>query len=98
MLLRTLPILLCIAAAQLTAQVPGSAWTAYGHDPQHSGVSVVQSQPLDRIKWRAPVDLLLQGSTGELFIHYGSPLVTGNNSVIVPVRVSTNPDTFRLVV
>ena len=99
MLVRTFQFLITLGvAAQLPAQVPGSAWPSYGHDPQHSGVSTVQSQPLTRIKWHTPVDVLLAGSAGTLFVHYGSPLVTANNNVIVPVRTGTNPDTFRLEV
>lgn len=62
-------------------------WSGYGHDPQHDAIASVASQPLDRILWQTPVDLDPQYDTnGELDIHYGSPLVTRANTVIVPVK------------
>jgi len=41
-----------------------------------------------RIRWQTPVDLQPQDSGGELLIHYGSPVVTAANTVIVPVKVT----------
>ncbi len=69
------------------------AWPAHSYDEQHTGVSSVKSQPLSKIHWKTPVDLTVP--TGEIFIHYGSPLVTGANTVIVPVKKGT--DNFRVV-
>jgi hypothetical protein len=61
-------------------------WTGYAHEPQHSAISSVPSQPLNRILWHTPVDLNPQYSGSNLLIHYGSPLITRNNTVIVPVK------------
>jgi hypothetical protein len=62
-------------------------WSGYGHDPQHSTISSVTSQPLNRIVWQTTVDLSVPtNNTGELFIHYGSPSITRSNTVIVPVK------------
>ena len=61
-------------------------WSGYAHEPQHSAIASVASQPLNRIVWQTPVDLNPPYSGGELFIHYGSPLITRSNTVIVPVR------------
>jgi hypothetical protein len=63
------------------------AWTTHSHDEQHTGISSVASQPLNRIRWHVPVDLA--PPQGEIFIHYGSPLVTQANTVIVPVKTTT---------
>jgi hypothetical protein len=52
----------------------------------------VASQPLSTIHWDVPVDL--NPPNGEIFIHYGSPLVTAANTVIVPVKTGTN--SFRV--
>jgi hypothetical protein len=62
-------------------------WISQAHDAQHTGVSAVESQALSRIHWQMPVDLMLQlTSGGDLLVHYGSPLVTAQNTVIVPVK------------
>ena len=63
------------------------AWPTHSHDDQHTGISSVASQPLTRIRWHVPVDLA--PPQGEIFIHYGSPLVTAANTVIVPVKTTT---------
>jgi hypothetical protein len=68
-------------------------WLTHAHDAQHTGVSSVASQPLTRIHWKQRVDFAVPA--GEIFIHYGSPLVTAANTVIVPVKAGA--DTFRVV-
>src|SRR5262249_50880675 len=50
---------------------------------------------LEQIKWSTPIDLVLQGTAGELLVHYGSPTVTPGNTVLVPVR-TTADDTYRV--
>jgi hypothetical protein len=67
-----------------------AAWAGYGHDPQHTALSSNASQPLSQIAWQTPVDLAPQFTGDDLLIHYGSPLVTAANTVIVPVK--TVPD------
>jgi hypothetical protein len=64
------------------------------HDAQHTGISEVKSQPLRKIHWQMPVDLNPQVADG-LTIHYGSPLVTRKNTVIVPVKTGAF-DGFRI--
>jgi hypothetical protein len=66
--------------------VPATGWTNFGHDPQHTGVSPVASQPLDAIHWQAPVDLAPTGAD----VHYGSPVITAHNTVIIPVKTGSN--------
>ncbi len=61
-------------------------WSGYAHDPQHDAIALVASQPLNRILWHTPVDLNPQYNGSELLIHYGSPLITRSNNVIVPVK------------
>jgi len=87
-------VALC-AAASLFAPIAGAqslaaVWGGYGHDAQHTGVSAVAAQPFNRVKWSTPVDTLLQGASGELLIHYGSPLITAANTVLVPQRTGDN--------
>jgi len=70
-------------------------WSGYAHDPQHTAISAVPSQSLDVVGWQTPVDLNPQYYGGDLYIHYGSPLVTPSNTVIVPVKTGET-DGFRL--
>ena len=77
-----------IAALSLVARGTQFAqtWQGYAHDPQHTAQSSVPSQPLTRIVWQTPVDLQPQFQGDDLHIHYGSPLITSANTVIVPVK------------
>jgi uncharacterized protein (TIGR03437 family) len=66
-------------------------WGTFAHDSEHTALSLnAPSQPLNRIHWQTPVDLNPQYTGGELLIHYGSPLVTPGNTVIVPVKTGAS--------
>ena len=67
-------------------------WSTHAHDAQHTGVSPVASQKFAKIHWQVPVDLA--PPEGEIFIHYGSPVITAKNTVIVPVKTDTS--SFRV--
>jgi hypothetical protein len=88
-------VILLASACSLGAQSLAAPWSGYGHDPQHSGVSANAAQPLNRIKWCTPVDTVLEDTSGPLYIHYGSPVVTAANTVLVPQRTSTG-NTYRI--
>ena len=67
--------------------VTGPAWMTFGRDAQHSAQSAIATQPLSRITWSTPVDTAPQYSAqGYLLIHYGSPVITTNNTVVIPVK------------
>jgi hypothetical protein len=76
-------------------KVPVTAWATGSHDAQHTGVSSVKAQSMRAIHWTTPVDLQPTFTSGELFVHYGSPLVTLQNTVIVPVKTGAF-DGFRV--
>jgi hypothetical protein len=63
-------------------------WSTFGGNAQHTADSSVASQNLSKLKWHATVDLKPNFIGGELFIHYGSPVITKNNTVIVPVKTT----------
>ena len=65
-------------------------WPGYGYNSQHSALSPTAAQPLLNIHWQTPVDLAYNG-----FIHYGSPVITGRNNVLVTVK-TTNAGGFRI--
>jgi hypothetical protein len=77
----------CLAFFAANSAAQTGAWPTHSHDEQHTGISSVASQPLSSIHWHVPVDLA--PPQGEIFIHYGSPLVTAANTVIVPVKTTT---------
>jgi hypothetical protein len=82
-------ILLCLTLGTgLYAQTAAVPWSSYGHDPQHTALSTIGAQRLEQIKWSTPIDLTKTNNTGSIFIHYGSPLITAANTVILPVRTT----------
>src|SRR5262249_21650749 len=67
-----------------------ATWGSFAGNPQHTALSSVPSQSLDRIAWQTPVDLNPQYSGSDLLIHYSSPLVTAANTVLVPVKTGAS--------
>jgi hypothetical protein len=80
----------CVLALEVLEERTLLSWNGYAHDPQHTAISPVPSQSFDTIRWQTPVDLNPQYSGTDLFIHYGSPLVTDANTVIVPVKTGAS--------
>jgi hypothetical protein len=78
-----------VEALELRSLLDGS-WGSYAGNPQHTALSSVPSQSLGRIAWQTPVDLDPQYYGGDLSIHYGSPLVTAADTVIVPVKTGAS--------
>ena len=87
------PILLVIAALGIrlfSQSAVAQSWNNHSRDSQHTALSSVTSQPLTAVRWQTPVDLNPQYSNGELLIHYGSPLATLANTLIVPVKTGVS--------
>ena len=74
----------------VTPPLTGPAWWGFGRDAQHSAVGTIATQPLSRLIWQMPIDLVPQYSGTSLLIHYGSPVITPKNTVIVPVKTGAN--------
>jgi hypothetical protein len=89
-LLFALALLGLVLSSNIHAQSIRVPWAGYSHDPQHDAIAPVASQPLNRILWQTPIDLSVPtNNTGELLIHYGSPVITRSNTVIVPVKTGS---------
>jgi hypothetical protein len=68
----------------------------FGRDAQHSAVSAIATPSLNRIIWQTPVDLVPTYINGQyLLTHYGSPIISSNNTVLVPVK-TTAQGAFRI--
>ena len=63
-------------------------WAGFAANAQHTAVAWNHAQPFRRIRWRASVDLAPDLFGTALLIHYGSPMITAANTVLVPTRVS----------
>lgn len=72
--------------------VVGPPWLNFGGNAQHEALSTVATQSFSKIVWQTPVDLAPKYSTqGYLLVHYGSPVITAKNTVIVPVKTASDP-------
>lgn len=89
-----LPVFIALSAIFLTRCLASGqpVWSDFGGNAQHTADSSVASDPLQTIRWETPVDTSLSGNSGAIYIHYGSPLVTADNTVIVPVKTATTGD------
>jgi hypothetical protein len=90
--IKVLAFVIVSASLPFAQDAASPSWPNYAHDPQHSALSAGAAQRLNNIHWSTPVDL--HPPSGEILIHYGSPLITGANTVIVPVKTGTN--SFRV--
>ena len=101
--LGSLPITLA-SSAQATAlgspSAGGSAtaveWAGFAENAQHTAMVRTMPQPLRRIRWRVKVDRHPVLVVDALLIHYGSPMITAANTVLVPTRISARAG-FRVV-
>jgi len=79
-------VLLLSVAAALPRSVHAQSWNSYGRNAQHNALGSGPSQLPLVIRWSTPVDLDPQYSGNVLYIHYGSPVITAQNNVLVPVK------------
>jgi hypothetical protein len=77
-----------LAAAALQAHA--ASWQGHAANAQHTAVAPAAAQPLNRIIWTTPIDLKPTLSGGELLIHYGSPIVTAADTLVLPVKVNSS--------
>ena len=69
------------------APVDGPAWWGFGRDAQHAATGAIATQDLNRISWSTPLDLAPPyRADGALLVHYGSPVITSHNTVVLPVK------------
>ncbi len=87
------PVVANLCPASPAVAVNGPAWWGFGRDAQHTGLGEITlpTQSLSCIYWQTSVDLAPQlNANGALSTHYGSPVITGRNTVMVPVKTATD--------
>jgi len=75
--------------------VDGPPWFSFAGNAQHSALGQIGTQQMRGFYWYTPVDMNPVYSSGALLTHYGSPLITRHNTVLVPVKIGAN-QTFRV--
>ena len=69
--------------------VDGPAWWNFGRDSQHAAQSDIATQTLSRIVWQTTMDLVPPYRANNVLpIHYGSPVISARNTVLVPVKLN----------
>jgi hypothetical protein len=86
-------VCLCASAPALAQEQP--AWRGYGANAQHTAQAPAKGQKLGHLHWKTAIDLKPQFSGDELLIHYGSPMITASNTVLLPVKTGA-ANGFRL--
>jgi len=86
--LLTVSVVLCLSIFT-SGPALGQSLT-FGGNAQHTSSYGPPAQNLNVLKWSTSIDFNNSGA----FAHYGSPLVTESNTVLVPVRTAT--DGFRV--
>ncbi|PYY20490.1 MAG: hypothetical protein DMG62_23525, partial [Acidobacteria bacterium] len=77
-------ILLAIISSVSAAQLPAVA--SFAGNAQHTAIYQVPSQNLNTIHWSTTIDFNNSGAQA----HYGAPLISSANTVIVPVKTANN--------
>jgi hypothetical protein len=71
--------------------VDGPAWPGFARNAQHTAIGAIATRALDGIVWSTRVDLYPPyTSGGALLAHYGSPVITRRNTVVLPVKIDSN--------
>ncbi|HEY3907146.1 MAG TPA: hypothetical protein VGM14_24785 [Streptosporangiaceae bacterium] len=69
-------------------QAPLVEWAGYAGNAQHTAVALTPAQPFTKIRWKTKVDLDHFAQHAVVTVHYGSPMITAANTVLVPTHES----------
>ncbi|HEX3666307.1 MAG TPA: hypothetical protein VHU23_13865 [Rhizomicrobium sp.] len=90
----SIAVSLCLAAPVLAKDKP--AWRGLAANAQHTAKAPTAGQSLSNIHWSMSIDHAPPvaphrrvGGVGELLIHYASPMITAQNTVLVPVKTTS---------
>jgi hypothetical protein len=66
---------------------PAAAWSGHAGDFTHAARAPASAQALQRMLWSTPIDLdPPYRAGGALLIHYGAPVISAANVVMLPVK------------
>ena len=77
----------CLSLCSLNANA--QAVLTFGGNAQHTAIYQPAAQDLNRIRWSTTIDF-----NNTSLAHYGAPLITASNTVVIPVKIAGNG--FRL--
>lgn len=83
------PLVALLAAdsrSSVTGPVPPPSVPMFAGNAQHTAIYQPAAQNLNTIHWSTSVDLNNSGA----YAHYGAPLITAANTVLVPVKIAGN--------
>jgi hypothetical protein len=72
-----------LLAFLVTVKTAHSQSPSFAADAQHTAVFGAPAQHLNAIRWTTPIDTHYSG-----YAHYGAPLITPSNTVLIPVKIS----------
>jgi hypothetical protein len=72
------------APVLIQAQTPW--WGQYGRNAQHTAQVTTGVQAMNHVLWSKAIDLFPPYSGGDLFLHYGCPLVANGGTLVMTVR------------
>lgn len=86
------PLLAAPRGVTPAVQTSFSGWHQYAGNAQHTAISQVSLQPIERIVWQRPIDKAPQYSGTNLLIHYTGPMISRLGNVVFPVKTSATGD------
>jgi hypothetical protein len=79
----------------IPAGIHAQNWAGLARDAQHSNMAGTGAKTPGQIRWSRAVDLNPQYNGGDLLIHYGSPLITRVNTLLIPIKTGAT-DGFQV--
>jgi hypothetical protein len=63
-------------------------WQGHAGNPQHTAQAPATAQKVAHVHWSTPIDTTAQIINGDIYIHYGSAMITAANTALLPVKTS----------
>lgn len=67
-------------------------WLGQCGDAQHTALSYVATNAMEKVQWSTPIDLTPRYQGNSLLTHYGSPIMSSRHTLILPVKQNLDSD------